>query len=109
MEETKKPNGVLFKVDANQLVLVLRKENKFDWDNMLHFKMDEISDKHADLSCENPFDFVFAICSDNSFTTMNSKSSIPNKSFLQLANENKLISTIEKDYELQYEYQIFHN
>jgi hypothetical protein len=97
-----KPNGVLFKTDLDNLVVCLIKDNQFDWENVLHLKMnEELENEYKDISSD-PFEFVFIKWNETSITTMNQKSTIPNYTFSKLYDENKLEQTIKLDYEKQY-------
>jgi hypothetical protein len=97
-----KPNGVIFKRDDGQLIVVLIKDGKWDWDDCMILHMDEMKDKHDDISAKNPFEFVFIAWNEKSFTTMNEKTIVPNTSMSKLFDEGKLQITIELDYKYQY-------
>lgn len=104
-EPTKdKPNGVLFKRDDGNVIVVLIVDGNWDWDNCKVFNMEEMKDKYDDLSATNPFEFVFIKWDGENmkFTAMNSKSVVPNYSMSKLFDEGKLQKTIEKDYENRY-------
>jgi hypothetical protein len=99
-----KPNAVLFKLDDGSLCVVKRENNQFNWEKMLHLTMtEELVKQYEDLSASNPFEFVFVYWDEEKFSTCEQKSIVPDKSFLQLADENKLVGTIELDYKEQYE------
>lgn len=102
--EINKPNGVLFKRDDGNLIAVLIKENKWDWDNCIVFDMNERTNKHDDISAKDPFEFVFIKWDEENgtYTTMDKKTIIPKYSMFKLFDENKFQETIERDYEYQY-------
>lgn len=102
--EINRPNGVLFKRDDGNLIVVLIVDGKWDWDNCKLFNMEEIKDKYDDLSAKDPFEFVFVKWDEENrkMTTSDSKSVVPNYSMSRLFDEDKLQKTIEKDYELRY-------
>lgn len=101
-KEMNKPNGVIFKRDDGQLIIVLIKDGKWDWDNCLVLKMEQMTDKYDDISAKDPFEFVFIKWDETKFTTMNKKTEVPHYSMLTLAEDGKLQEVIEKDYEAQY-------
>lgn len=102
--EINRPNGVLFKRDDGNVIVVLIVDGKWDWDNCKVFNMEEMTDKYDDLSAVNPFEFVFIKWDEENkkVTTENSKTVVPNYSMSKLFDEGKLQVTIEKDYELRY-------
>lgn len=105
IEATKdKPNGVLFKRDDGNVIVVLIVDGKWDWDNCKVFNMEEMTDKYDDLSAVNPFEFVFLKWDEENkkMTTINSKTVVPYYSMSKLFNEGNLQKTIEKDYENRY-------
>jgi len=104
-EATKdKPNGVLFRREDGTVIAVLIKNNKWDWENCNVFDITKMEDKYDDLSFKDPFEFVFIIWDEERmvFTSMNTKTYIPNYSMSKLLYEDKLQKTIEKDYEQRY-------
>ena len=102
--ELNKPNGVLFKRDDGNVIVVLIVDGKWDWDNCKFFNMEEMTDKYDDVSAKDPFEFVFLKWDEENMkmTTMDSKSVVPNYSMSKLFAEGKLQKTIEKDYENRY-------
>lgn len=99
-----KPNGVLFKRDDGDVIVVLIVDGKWDWDNCKLFNTEEMTDKYDDISSKDPFEFVFLKWDEENMkmTTINSKSVVPNYSMSKLFDEGKLQKTIEKDYEKRY-------
>jgi len=93
-----KPNGVLFKINNGNLCICLLIDDKWDWDNVKVFK----SNRHDDISTENPFEFVFITWNEDVFITDDKKSSVPNSSFDKLMLENKLHEIISLEYKKQY-------
>lgn len=103
-DEINKPNGVLFKRDDGNVIVVLIVGSKWDWDNCKVFNMEEMKDEYDDISAIDPFEFVFIKWheEDQKMITINSKSVVPNYSMSRLFDEGKLQKTIEKDYENRY-------
>lgn len=102
--EINRPNGVLFKRDDGNIIVVLIVNGKWDWDNCKVFNMEEMKDKYNDLSAKDPFEFVFLNWDEETLkmTNINSKTVVPNYSLSKLFDEGKLQTTIEKDYENRY-------
>lgn len=99
-----KPNGVLFRREDGNVIVILIKNNKWDWENCNIFDMTKMEDKFEDVSIKDPFEFVFIVWDEEKmvFTSMDRKTFIPNYSMSKLLYENKLQVIIEKDYENQY-------
>jgi hypothetical protein len=93
------PNGVLFKLDDGKPCVVLRKLDTWNWDLLLFPKS---GDQWPDLSAKNPFEFVFIYKDENSLTTTNIKTTVPNHSFLSLHESDMLTKIIEEDYYRRY-------
>ena len=96
------PNGVLFHLDDGKAVFILRKNNEWDWNDcrIAH------EDQWKDLSVSNPFEFVFIYYDDTDpkthrITTFNTKTCIPNASFLTLQAAGILKNCIDMDYKMQ--------
>ena len=102
MKKNDKPNGVLFKRDDGQLIVVLIEDGKWNWENILHLNMNNLDGSFEDLSSANPFEFVFINWKETSFDTVSEKTSVPDNSFLSLHDKGQLKNTIEKDYVNQY-------
>ena len=98
MTNNDKPNAVLFKLETNQLCIVLLKDDKWDWINMLHLDMEPLKSDFDDLSTSNPFEFVFCYWYEDKFSTGTRKVIIPNQSFLKLIENDTLQKTIEAEY-----------
>ncbi len=102
-EINKKPNAVMFKLDDGRFIcFVLHKNNTWDWDNVHTVDVSNMSDKYADLSAQDPFEFVFCDWSETSVKTYNQKTVIPNTSFSKMLDGGLLQKTIENDYNIQY-------
>ena len=97
-----KPNGVIFKRDDGQLIVVVIKDGKWDWDEIKLLHMDEMKDKYDDISASNPFEWVFCKWGEKQFTTMNQKTIIENSSFSKMFENGTFCKAVEKDYEAQY-------
>ena len=92
------PNAVLFKLDDGSPCIVKRTGNMWDWDRT--FKLD--NDYWPDISTANPFEFIFVFWNLDKITTDNSKTVIPNESFLGLYKYGVLQGMIEDDYNRRY-------
>lgn len=96
------PNAVIFKRDDGQLIVIVRKDGEWDWENVLHLNMDEMKDKFDDLSASNPFEWVFCNWGEKEFTTTSQKTIIPNQSFSKMFEANTFKESLKVDYETQY-------
>ncbi len=93
------PNGVLFKIDNGTPCIILRRNDEWYWDLVIQLK----KDYWPDISPANPFEFVFVIWKDKvSCRTINSKSIIPNQSFLKLHESGKFKEIVAADYDYRF-------
>lgn len=92
------PNGVLFKLDSGKPCIVKKEFGVWNWDQA--YIPNE--DHWPDLASGNPFEFIFIQLKGLTVITDNSKTTIPNNTFLSLHESNLLRAMIEDDYQRRF-------